>query len=211
MRLTPDPTRAPRPLVQLPPEAGKAFFTTLFPLVVLLLFLSGNSGRADTPARIPLDLQVHIFLKIMTYDRNLQSQPATMSFHVGILEATPSTPTATEDLKRVVGSLERKTFLGRKITVRTFKSIAEVRESPLPIRSLVILEETISDWPALESLARERLIMTFGVHPSHCGKPLAIVLVLEQDQPVITLNLDIARRSGSDFHANFLKHCRVRR
>ena len=201
------------------------FFTLRYPprfpgifrvsLPVLFLAVSLTSSvpvwADEAGGFIPLDLQIHIFLKIMTYDRNLHGKALDLPYHVGVLQTEEQQSRKPELLKRIEGAVRQKTLLGRKILVQSFTSVAAVAGSGTSIpHLLLIVDEQVSEWAAIDELSRKRNIVTGSICPGHRSKPVGIVLTLEREEPVIWLNLDLVRQSGADFHANFLKHCRVR-
>lgn len=194
-------------------DCRSEYSTCLGIFIFLLLFAAGSERpacSAEVPRAIPLELQVQIFLKIMTYNRNIQGVTADKPFYVGILQGPNSGQQHSDALSRITKALYGKKFLGREICIQEFGSSQELAAATATPGLLLVLEQQVTDWTVLEEVAYKSNIVTGSVFPDHCGKPVGIVLTFERENPVIWLNLQLVRGAGADFQANFLKHCRVR-
>lgn len=171
--------------------------------VVLLTLLPVISVEAMD---IPLDLQIQIFLKIMTYDRAI-SLGKGEPFRVGIVSLGNE---GEKRLLEVQKSLSDKTIMGAPIVAIPIKSDFNPPDLFSQPPHILILFP-LADEKLLKVLnyAKAQKILTFGTEPDFLRYDIGVVLTLEEGKPLINLNLSLAKQAGADFHANFLKLCRI--
>lgn len=181
--------------------------------IVLILFLACGSlvaaDRESPPGEIPIPLQIQIFLKIVTYDRSFDSAAST-PYNVGIVLRNDAANDCDRSFRQVEEALSGKTIFGRplapmKILLKNgvFPEVTRVPEM------LVLVGDWRKDGEIVAGYAKKHRLVTFGSDLLLLNSGIVVVMTMEERRPVIHLNLKTARTVGADFHANFLKHCRV--
>lgn len=176
-------------------------------LVVLQLLLGAVS--APCAETIPLELELSIFLKIISYNRSL---PASQeAFRVGMVPPRSMGAPDLQDLKKRIESFfAGKTLLGRPVVVDFLRSNAlPAPDGPEGPDLLILHENPENEIESSLRFAEKRRILVFSTKSLHLEMGATVALSIENGQPVIQVNLTAARKLGADFHANFLKHCRV--
>jgi hypothetical protein len=174
-----------------------------------MLALLPCRGAAAERGEIPIPLQVQIFLKIITYDRSFDNgTPAP--YQVGVVLRNPEGSSDERVFRQVSEALEKKTILGRPLApVKiVFRKGALQAPEVLP-NMLVLIGNWEEDGEKVAEFARRNHLLTFGSDIALLESGVAVVMSLEGNRPVIHVNLTEAKAGGADFHANFLKHCRV--
>lgn len=177
-------------------------------LLAVFLWVVGSSVVAAAEERIPLELQLQIFLKIMTYNRaisfsQLNAFVVTIAFDKA--QTKQSTESIAAQLKEVVSG---KTILGRPIKLNVVGISKPFNPASLGNCHLLILYGDINEekYPLL-LWAHERNILSATATQEFEDSEVVVSLRLEHQKPVIHFNLPLARKLGFDFHAQFLKHC----
>jgi len=181
--------------------------------VFLLAVCSCAHAASEEPravrSDIPIPLQIQIFLKIVTYDRSFD-QGTPVPYRVGVLLKNTGNGGGDTAFKQVSEALAKKTILGRPLSPMKIVMRNGVFPKLEQLPNMLVL---IGDWEeggeTVAEFARKNRLVTFGsnILLLECG--IAVIMTLEGDRPVIHVNLNEARAAGADFHANFLKHCRV--
>jgi len=176
-------------------------------LALLILFLPTLWGEEEPDSSISLDLQVPIFLKIMTYDRSFNLGNGEV-FRVGFIARAEGMNTGS--FLEVQKILADKTILGHPIVLSPISLEALEKEVETVNPHILILSRIPDEHLAkVLHLSKARRIMTFGTDPDYLKVDIGVVLTLEAGKPLINLNLDVAKDAGADFPSNFLKHCRI--
>ncbi|HOY66734.1 MAG TPA: YfiR/HmsC family protein [Candidatus Ozemobacteraceae bacterium] len=174
-----------------------------------LLPCSGAAAERGERRDIPIPLQIQIFLKIITYDRSFDNgTPAP--YQVGVVLRNMEEPSDERIFRQVSDALSKKTILGRPLVpVKLLFRKGQLSPSePLP-DMLVLIGNWEEDGDKVAEFARKHHRLTFGSDVALLESGVAVVMSLEGSRPVIHVNLTEAKAGGADFHANFLKHCRV--
>lgn len=181
-------------------------------VVLIHLLLCSSLGAADRalPAgEIPIPLQIQIFLKIVTYDRSFDST-ASSPYEVGIVMRNDGDSNCERSFKQVEEALAGKTIFGRPLVpMKIVLSNGELPDIPRIPGMLVLVGDWRKDGEVVAGYAKEHRLVTFGSNMLLLNSGIVVVMTMEGNRPVIHLNLNMARSVGADFHANFLKHCRV--
>ncbi len=186
---------------RLPVSAGVGLL-----LLVFCFCVTGPLAAADES--IPIDLQLQIFLKIMTYNRSISFDKLN-AFVVTIAfdktQSRHSTESIAAQLKEVVTG---KTILGRPITLNVVGISKSFKPESIGDCHLLILYGGLNDvkYPLL-LWAHEHKILSATAADDIEDSEVVVLLRLEDKKPVIHFNLPLARKLGFDFHAQFLKHC----
>ncbi|MBP7633342.1 hypothetical protein KBA41_04185 [Candidatus Ozemobacteraceae bacterium] len=181
-------------------------------IVLIHLLICGSLFAADRePAtgEIPIPLQIQVFLKIVTYDRSFDGL-ASAPYGVGIVMRNDATNDCDRSFRQVEEALYGKTIFGRplapmKILLKN-GVLPEIKNVP---GMLVLVGDWRKDGEIIAAYAKKHHLVTFGSNLLLLNSGIVVVMTMEGSRPVIHLNLNTARTVGADFHANFLKHCRV--
>ena len=184
-----------------------------FILVIGLILLLGGALSAQE-MEIPVDAQVPLFLKILTFDRNLKNR-------VG-----------DEIVLGVVYQEKFRTSLNVKDQVEQYlKGLPETRIDEVPLRWVCIplgspkdLKTTLEkekvdivyisplravDVESLAAITRSLGIASMTGVPEYCRMGIAISIGSKGGSPLININLPAAQAEGIDFSSRLLKLAKV--
>lgn len=166
-------------------------------------------ARAQT-APVPVDLQVTLILKVLTYDLQLV-QKAKSELTVGILysAADPASVQAKDDVQKIFQQFADKTI--RKLPIR-YVVIENTTPAELQSRILANRVNVLYLTPGnganlgqILQLSQSRGIVTTTGVPDYVQRGVAVGISLRQDKPQILINLASARSEGSEFDASLLR------
>lgn len=181
-------------------------------IVLIQLLVCGALVAADLEphaGEIPIPLQIQIFLKIVTYDRSFDST-ASSPYEVGIVMRNDDSRECDRSFRQVEAALAGKTIFGRPLApIKMLLKNGVLSEAGRTPGMLVLVGDWRKDGEIVGRYAKEHQLVTFGSNLLLLNSGIVVVMTLEGERPVIHLNLNTARTVGADFHANFLKHCRV--
>ncbi len=188
--------------------------TAVFAILAALLVLPlvPHALRAQE-VEIPVDMQVSLFSRILTFDRSL-AKPARQEFVIGILYQ-----------KNVRISSELAAELQRAADVQQVQSGGQgLRFVPLPIRDAGDVESALKtpqldavyvtplrlvDIRALSEATRRRGILSLTGVPDYVDKGISVGLESAGNRAQIVVNLAAATAEGADFSAKLLNIARV--
>jgi hypothetical protein len=161
-------------------------------------------------APVPVDLQMTLILKVLTYDRQLL-QRAKSGLKVGILYSSsdPLSVQAKDDVQRILQQLADKTIrtLPIRFTAIEFTTLADL-QAGIVANGINVLYVTPGNSGNLDRVLQvsqsQRIITTTGV-ADYVEKGVAVGISLRQDKPHILINLASARSEGSEFDASLLR------
>lgn len=177
-------------------------------LVAFCLLSLPMPNRASAAGEeIPLDLQMQIFLKIMTYNRSLVIEKLD-AFVVTIVHGKPGKDSLDEQIARLRGTLGSKTILGRPIKINVVSLGKAFKADMVPASHLVVWFGRVVETSApLLAWTQAQKILSATAAQDADPQEFVVLLRLEDEKPTIHFNLNLARQLGFDFHAQFLKHC----
>jgi hypothetical protein len=178
------------------------------------MLLGLPAGAAAQDVAVPVEVQVPLFLKILTFDRNLLRQRHG-ELVVGILyQSRYRTSADVADAVRhaVEGSAERPAGVARLRAVELDLDRIPDLEQALRQDSVSVLY--VSPLRAVEldrvtTVTRPGRITSLTAVPSYVEDGVAVGLDLQGDRPRIVVNLGAAKAEGADFGAQLLKLARV--
>lgn len=163
---------------------------------------------------VPLDVQATLFLKILSFDRKVQSQ-SSQPMRIGVLYQ-PRVRTSRdvfEGFQRAVTKSGMKTVAGRSLTLVPIDIDGEAdiagqlgRE---PLDALYVTPLRAVSITAITDVTRHRGITTLTGVPEYVTAGLAIGLDVRGQKPEIMVNLLAQKAEGADFSAQLLKMARV--
>lgn len=163
---------------------------------------------------VPVNLQVTLLLKVLTYDRNLSRVGDILT--IGVL-VDPDDPVSVAVAEQVIAILAAAS--GKRV-----KSLS-IRVVRIELRANAPVDESIAESGAnvlyltpglqtrLEAVVQisqaQGLVSLTGV-PDFVSQGVAVGIGARQDKPEILINLASARLEGSRFDASLLRLSRVR-
>jgi len=177
--------------------------------LVLLLLALAAPALAEEMA-LPVDQQVPLLLKVLTYDRNFEAK-AGEELAIGIVydPADRASAAATEQMGQTLFRFADKTV--KKLPVRHYTieyTTAAELEAFVKARGigLLYLAPGTSRFLAdVLEVARSRQVTTATGVPDYVRRGVAVGVGLVQDRPQIFINLAASRAEGSDFDASLLR------
>ena len=180
----------------------------LLSLVLLLGFLAG-AARAEEMS-LPVEDQVPLLLKVLTYDRNFETK-AGAELAIGIVydPGDRDSAKATTELGSALFKLAGKTV--KKLPIKYYQ--IEYTGNPdldrfvkqKGISVLYLAPGNARNLTNILQLSQElHLTTTTGV-PDYVRRGAAVGLARAQDRPQILINLQTTRLEGSEFDAGFLR------
>ncbi|MDX1546152.1 MAG: YfiR family protein [Rhodothermales bacterium] len=185
-------------------------------LVHILLALAVlGGGTAGPDPRMPLLVrdQVPLFLKILSYDKNLAARGDAVVLGVLYQERFRGSMLVKDD---VLAAAARFDAVGGR----------PVRAVPIPIDGTRDLEAALAeqgvnviyvtplrayDVAAIARAAQARQALTLTGVPAYLGAGLAVSLDVKAGKPQILINLPASEAEGADFHSQLLRVAAVTR
>jgi hypothetical protein len=166
-------------------------------------------GAEEVP--VPASVQVPIFLKILTFDRNFEKRVRTqLTIGIVYVEEDPASRQARDELVKVLKSYDDKTIKGLPITYflvpyTTEPSIMESAKSQ-GINVFYIAPGNAAHLAALLKISQKHRITTISGVPQYVEQGVAVGLDLNSDNKTrILINLKSSRMEGAAFDANLLR------
>jgi len=170
------------------------------------------STPADAHAQdmdVPVQMQVALFLKVLTFDRNLVVSPAS-EIVVGVV--FQSGYRASVNAKNVAMAALQVTGNSRKIRAIAIDldretlvtALPRYRPSVLYVAPLRAIE--IGD---LATTARNANITTVTGVPEYISLGLAVSVKLQGERPKLVINAEAAKAEGADFSAELLNLAQI--
>lgn len=156
-------------------------------ITIFLLFIGGSIYSQDVPAK----LQVRLVLKILSMDNNIDRFGGTIKIGVSsdlFLNAFKS----ASDMK----------VKGKSFTVAMMSSPADIGKF-----NVIYVDENWSGnyGTAAQKAAASKTLMFAGEESGVKGNLGAVAFKVIDGKPKILVNIDNAKKQGSEFPANFLK------
>jgi hypothetical protein len=181
-------------------------------VTVLIVLWIATSQAQDMSA--PVSVQLPLFLKILSFDRNLKARVGDeIVMAVIYQEKFKTSLNAKEELSNLIKESSIKTI--EDIPIR-YLSIDMSDNNDLagvlsknkvdilyiaPLRAMRI--ETIT------SLSRAKKMMTLTGVPEYVGSGVAVGIGIKGEKPQIIINLPAAKAEGADFSSQLLKLAKV--
>ncbi len=177
--------------------------------ILLAAMLFSWAVAADEPM-VPVEHQVPIFLKILTFDRNLQARVGDEIVFLVVFQkqfrqsllVKQAWERRTSDLpvKTVEGISFRSVYFDLTGNIDLATVIAEQKPDIIYVAPL-----RAYDASSIFQLSRRNKILTMSGVQEHIQGGAAVGLELRASAPRIMINLDAARAEGADFSSQLLK------
>ncbi len=163
---------------------------------------------------MPVDIQYSIFLKILSFDRNLTKNADNNEIVIGIIY---------QSLFR--GSLNVKNQFEKAFEKSDVKNISglPIRIKPIDIQN-TSLEDTVSiekinifyitplravDISTITSYSKANKIMSLTGVPEYCTDGVAVGIGLKSGSPQILINLEASKQESVNFSSQLLRFARI--
>ncbi len=181
---------------------------------VLCLILLGFSFVLAQDMMVPSIVQYRLFLKILSYDRNLASNMGK-ELVIGILYQSGFRTSfrAMEGFQEAVRTTPQKEF--EKISVKSVaidldnESDLEKALNDKEIDVVYLTPLRAYEIKVIASLSRAKKMITLTGVPEYAEKGIVVGVGMKGESPEIIINLPAAREAGSDFSSSLLKLARV--
>ena len=163
---------------------------------------------------IPEELQVPIFLKILTYDRSLEARVKD-TINIGILHF-PDNEQSKKNKETIIENLKLnkdRTVSGRpfsftEIEFSNEKNLDEVaREKRIHV--LYVTSAGSNMLSSISLITQAKKILSITGREDYVSQGVSVGLGVKDEKPQIVINLRSARAEGCDFSANLLRLCKV--
>ena len=178
--------------------------------LALLLALRPGLAAAAEPMPLRPDLQIPLILKILTYDRHIESK-AGEQVVVGIVYAPtdPSSVAAANEVGDVLFRFQDKTVKRLPIRYRLVEySTPEALERTIDRWSISVLwvaPGSAKNLAGITSVSRRKGVTTTTGVPDYVRRGVAVGLDLGDARPQILIHLEAAREEGCEFDASLLR------
>jgi len=183
-------------------------------LAVLLIIQFAGRAIAVEEMEVPVEIQIPLFLKILTYDRNLKERVGD-EIVLGIVyqeKFRKSLNVKTQLEKYLENSKERQIddvpfryVLINLSSLSMFKAILEKEKVDIvyiaPLRAVAV--------DALAADCRALGITSLTGVPAYCESGIAISISSKGESPKIIINLTGAQSEGADFSSQLLKLAKI--
>ena len=177
-------------------------------VIALALAVAWPAGAEDMP--LSADLQVPLFLKILTYDRRFESRFGT-ELKLGVVYAPldPQSVKAANDITDVLYRYARKTVKRLPVNkVLVEFSTPESLERSITTGSIDVLyvaPGSAKNVAAIVKVSRGRGVTTMAGVPDYVRSGVCVGLSVSQDRPQILINQPACLQEGSEFDASLLR------
>lgn len=199
--------------------AWRGFVPRQIFLSLLLVFLApvlswSQQSPEETQAGVPEELQVPIFLKILTYDRSLEKRIED-TIRIGVLYF-PDSPRSRKNKDAFIQNLELnkdKTINGVPFSFTEIRFVTKERLDDVAskgrINVLYVTSGGSNLHKSISRMTRAKKILTLTGRADYVADGISVGLAVREERPEIVVNLRSARAEGSDFSAGLLRLCKV--
>lgn|GEM_PF-1178677 len=168
-----------------------------------------RGAHAQGTMEVPAAVHVPLFLKVLTFDRQLRARAASGEVVVVVAYQGGNGPTVRlkDEVLRLIAT-ERvgiaglplravATDLDRESLAETLRTTGAAALYVPPLRGF--------DLSAVVAAARAERVTTFSAVPADVARGLTVGVRLQGDRPRLLINVVAARLEGADFSAELLK------
>ncbi|HET7293071.1 MAG TPA: YfiR family protein [Vicinamibacteria bacterium] len=178
--------------------------------LALVLALRPAALFAAEPMPLRADLQIPLILKILTYDRHLESK-AGAQLMVGVVYAPTDVTSvaAANEVSDVLFRFQDKTVKRLPIRFRLVEyTTPEALERTVErwgISVFYVAPGSARNLDGIKVISQKRGVTTTTGVPDYVRRGLSVGLGLSDDRPQILVNQASARAEGSEFDASLLR------
>ncbi len=176
---------------------------------VVLLFSSAHSQTMD----IPVETQFPIFMKILTYDRNLQQRGKDglnilIVYQKNFRTSFLTQETIKEVLRKInINKVENISIKFSYLDIDEFSLQSEISRDKINAIYLCPLRGVSLE--SITSITRDRGVLSFTGISDYVESGIAIGFKLKSERTQIIINLTAAKAERADFSSQLLKLCKV--
>ena len=160
---------------------------------------------------LPVKDQMPLFLKILSYDKNLPERGDEIVLGVVYQERYRHSLLVKDELVAVMkqfGAVLRRPVHLVPLAVDEKTALADVPDEPR-INVFYVSPLRAFDMEQITTVSRNREIVTLTGVPSYLEAGLSVSLDVKGGKPQILINLPASEAEGADFHSQLLKVARV--
>lgn len=169
---------------------------------------AGASAGAAQDMDVPVAVQIPLFLKVLTFDRQLRARAGTeVVVAVAFQSRNRASVAAKDDALRALASV-RDSVDGLPVRAVAIDLDAENIASALTKHHLTVLYVAplrAIDIGAIAAAARTAHVTTMTGVPEYVARGLAVGVRLQRDRPKLLVNLTASKLEGADLSAELLK------
>jgi hypothetical protein len=184
-------------------------------LVVLGLVACFCRSAVAQEMDVPVDVQVPLLYKILSFDRNLGERAAGDDIVIAIIyqEAYRASVNVRNEVKKAALRIGETKILGHLVNW-VWLELAEVPdlESAFLKYGVDVLYVTPLRGVGLDRITaatRGKRVTSFTGVPEFVNRGLAVGIALQKERPLIVINLAAARAEGAEFGSQLLNLARV--
>ncbi|MFH2025621.1 MAG: YfiR family protein [bacterium] len=178
-----------------------------------LLLLFGQVGRAQEMP-VPLDLQLQLFTKILTFDKNLEQRGGdTLRIAVIYQNLYLYSANTREVFFSAADEMKLQWISGFPVRILAcdLRAAAELREFILDHNIDIIYIAPLRAVPvdALTDISRDLGVLSFTGVTDYMKHGVSVGLDIKDDRPKILVNQNNARQEGTDFSSRLLHLAKI--
>lgn len=190
----------------------ECFPRTVSMLILLSVMIAIPANAQEMP--VPVDLQNSLFMKVLTFDRNLKKYDKEeiiigilyQSKYRNSLNAKNQLLTATNEIAdRKINSIPYRYI---PIEVGDMSEI-ETAIINAGVRILYITPMRNVDFSTIGRVCRANQILTITGVPEYVESEFAVGIGIRSERPIILINLAEAKAEGADFTSQILKLAKI--
>jgi hypothetical protein len=183
-------------------------------LVLLLAFIIFAPPLHGQEMDAPVDVQLQLFIKILTFDRNLNVQPGDkIEFVVIYQDKYKLSKSTANSIRKEVKDANIDNVDGVPIEwiftdINSPKDFAnEIAKYKIAVAYFTPLRAI--DIKKLVSICRQYKVNTLSGVVDYLNEGIAVAVGIKADKPQIIVNLDAAKAEKSDYSSQLLKLCKI--
>jgi len=177
--------------------------------VFYILFFVFNFSFAQEIA-VPLNVQVPLFLKILTFDRNLKTRVGD-EIIIGIVYQEKFRPShnVKEEFLRVMDPYQKIQGVPLRLKPIEISDESNLGDNISTIDILYVTPLRAIGMNTITKLSRTKKVLTLTGVPDYVKSGLAVSVEIKGEKPQIVINLPAAKAEGVDFSSQLLNLAKV--
>ena len=181
-------------------------------MAALILVVCLARPTAAQSGDVPINLQIRLFLKVVSFDRQLASRmDAVLVVGVAYQSGNRESVRAKEDALRALRDAQGAAGVPRLrvVPIDLDKETLAGQLSGHGITVLYVAPLRAMDITVVADAARAAHVTTFTGTPRYLSDGLAVSVRYQGERPKLLINVDASRREGADFSAELLNLAQV--
>lgn len=179
----------------------------------LVAFLTMGSAVSPTEQPVlPIEDQIPLFVKILSYDKNLPMRGNDIV--IGVVYQ-PRSPASTRTADAALTGINASSY---SIQGRSIRAVPLPLDDPVHLGQAILQHQVDVLYVAplrptsayeIAAISRHHRLLTLTGTPSYVRSGLSVSATVEDDTPTILINLRASREEGAMFHSLLLKLAKV--